>query len=61
MGIIKKEDIVGYHFESGEVICTECIEAEELENLKQSQIITADQVKEEDAHYFCDRCEEEIC
>ncbi len=55
MGIIKDEDIAGYHFENGEVACKECVEDEELKHIEEKHIITTDETEKEDVHFFCDR------
>lgn len=59
MAFIKKDDIVGFRFDS-EVVCTDCVTQEDLQDLKQHNIITEDEVEQADGHFFCDRCKEEI-
>ena len=59
MGIIAETDIRGYRLEE-KIVCPECIETEDQEDLKQSQIITDDELQKTDERYFCDRCEKEL-
>ena len=56
MGYIKGEEVRGYKFED-EIVCCDCATRQELEALKEEQVITNSEIKEED-YYFCDRCEE---
>ena len=51
---IKKENIVGYWFDE-EIVCTDCINDNELEDITQDEIITEND-RIEDVMIFCDRC-----
>jgi len=51
---IKKEDILGYWFDR-EIVCTDCINDNELEDINQGKIITEEDCKP-DEMIFCDRC-----
>jgi hypothetical protein len=51
---VKKEDIIGYWFER-EIVCTDCINDNELEDITQDEIITEND-SSEDVMIFCDRC-----
>ena len=59
MGVIKKDEIRGYVFDS-EIVCKDCVKKGDLEDLKQNEILTGSVVDEEGNQYFCDRCEEEL-
>jgi hypothetical protein len=51
---IKKEDIIGYWFER-EIVCTDCVNDNELGNITQDEIIT-EHDSSKDVMIFCDRC-----
>ena len=57
MGVIKKEDVVGYWVDD-KLLCIKC--AEGKENLTQDKIVTTDEVENEENLYFCDHCHEEL-
>ena len=56
MGYIKGDEVRGYRFEN-EVVCCDCTTRQELQTLKEEQVITTSAINEED-YYSCDRCEE---
>jgi hypothetical protein len=55
---IKKEDIIGYWFDR-EIVCTDCINDNELEDITQDEIITEEDCNT-DEMIFCDRCKKLI-
>ncbi len=57
MGIVK--DIVGYRI-ANEIVCLECMESEDYEELTQDQAITQDELNQTDDTYFCDRCKKQL-
>jgi len=59
MSVIKVEDIMGY-FVGQECVCCDCATKEEEVEVTQSEIITIDDVEDDDELYFCDRCEKQI-
>jgi hypothetical protein len=59
MGRIQNEDIVAYEIGS-EVICAECVGAENLENLTEDQVITENEIDESSEIIFCDRCKKQV-
>jgi len=59
MAAIKVENIIGYYI-NGKVVCCDCVEDSELENIKQSDVIMIDDVEDCDTLYFCDGCELQI-
>ena len=58
MGYIKGEDIKGYHFDCG-YVCFDCATDKDLSNLMEDEILTENDMKEED-YYFCDRCSKQL-
>jgi hypothetical protein len=63
MGIIKNSEIRGYHFSTGrftEVVCLDCVDEEDLEDLKEDDILTEKELEEDDCKFFCNRCREKI-
>jgi hypothetical protein len=62
MAIIKRHEIVGYSIEH-ETVCAECANAEEIADLKLSDLIMSDEITNLDSNdqeLYCDRCEERI-
>ncbi|MGO9018744.1 MAG: hypothetical protein ACLQVJ_10395 [Syntrophobacteraceae bacterium] len=59
MGIVKAEDAKGATID-GETVCMACMTGDEVSALKQSDLITEDDIQKEDNFYFCDRCEGQI-
>jgi hypothetical protein len=58
MGVIKNEEIRGYHFYDArfdEIVCLDCVTQEDLEDLKQDDILS-EKLLEKRCRYFCDRC-----
>ncbi len=43
-----------------EIVCDECITDEESQNLTQDEIITQDEIENDDGFFFCDRCKYRI-
>jgi hypothetical protein len=63
MAVIKNEEIRGYQFYDArfsEIVCLDCVTQEDLEDLKEGNILTEQELENSDYRYFCDRCEEEI-
>lgn len=63
VGVIKNEEIRGYQFYDGRftvVVCLDCVTQEDLEDLKQGDILTEGDLERGDCQYFCDRCDEKI-
>ena len=65
MGIIKRDDIRGYHFNfwdqfNVEMVCTGCVTKEDLEGLEPDEIITERDIDRTDDKYCCDRCNREL-
>ncbi len=56
MSRYQKEDILGLHFDSGEVICSKCATKDEWNGMKENEII----VENEEEVVFCDRCKEQL-
>lgn len=56
MGYAVNEEILGYHFRNGKVLCIDCAENQEPEF--EDEIITEKAL--EDGFYFCDECHERI-
>jgi hypothetical protein len=56
--IIEKEDILAFEIHEG-IVCEECIDKEEVYNIKQNEIITEKEV-EINVLLFSDRCNELI-
>jgi hypothetical protein len=54
---IKKDEIVGYQFDT-ETICKECATLEELKDLTRAELLTAKNISED--LVFCDRCKKRI-
>ena len=59
MGFVKNEEIRGYQFDN-EVVCSDCATKQDLEELKEDEILTEDDIEKSDGTYFCDRCKKEI-
>ena len=58
MGFIRREDIRGYRFDS-DYVCVDCASDKELSELLEKEILTENNVSEED-YYFCDRCSKQL-
>ena len=56
MARYQKEDILGLHFNSGLVVCSECSTEDEWTKMTEDQIIT----ENEDEVVFCDRCKKQL-
>jgi uncharacterized protein with PIN domain len=57
MGIIKEEEIAGYHLNTdASVVCKGCITAEEVSAITEEEIIPQKEVDDSDDFYFCNRC-----
>ena len=59
MSFIKTEDIRGYKFDS-EMVCLDCATEDDLKELRQSELITEDEIDRSEGCYFCDRCDEAL-
>jgi hypothetical protein len=57
VGIIKNDEIVGYQVHE-QIVCSECIKPDEVNELRENHVITERDI-EEDLH-FCDRCGEKL-
>jgi len=51
---LEKKDIIGYQLNE-EIVCSECINDDELRDINQDDIITEDDV-DDGVMFFCDRC-----
>jgi len=56
MSIVKKEDIKGYRVDQ-EIVCEDCISAEELDDVLEGDILFEDNA---DDLVFCDRCKSRL-
>jgi hypothetical protein len=54
MGYIEKEDIAGFRVEQ-RILCGECFDGN-FSELSLEDVITTDEVGEDDGFYFCDKC-----
>ena len=52
----KADEIRGYRWKDGTIVCTKCVTDEERKDLKEDEILTDHDVDDEDEMYFCDRC-----
>lgn len=59
MGIVKADEITGYHFESGEVVCPKCATDEDDNEVKENEILRERETSGDD-RYYCDRCHERL-
>lgn len=63
MPVFNDEEIVCYrlsHVSIGkEIVCKKCITNEELQNLEADDIVTQDEIADDEL-YFCDRCKQRI-
>lgn len=59
MGTVKIEDIVGYRI-GGELVCDECVQKGETDDLEENDYITGDELEKEDEIFFCDRCKKKL-
>ena len=59
MGFIKGDDIMGFSFEGGEVVCCDCADDEDTADLTEKEILT-DKDTEKGDLYFCDRCKKKL-
>jgi hypothetical protein len=57
MSIVKKEDIKGYRVDQ-EIVCDDCISAEELDDVLESDILFQNDA--DDDLVFCDRCKSRL-
>ena len=54
MGYITREDIAGVRVEQG-ILCEECFDGD-FSKLSAEDVITTDEINEDDGFYFCDKC-----
>lgn len=59
MGVVNSEDVRGYLFENGELVCAECYHTGTDDRGSRPKILTADDMEDEKV-YICDQCEKEI-
>ena len=59
MGILKVDEIRGYSFKAGGIVCSECATQEEANTAKEDEILTEKDIEGDDI-YFCDRCKERL-
>jgi len=57
MGIVRYEDVLGYCFDRGQVICEECATDEQKNKAQESDFIIE---IPDDEIYFCDRCKKRL-
>jgi hypothetical protein len=62
MGMIKSEEIVGYWtgHQNSELACTDCVTDAELSDITEEQIITRDEIENDDAMFFCNSCDKRL-
>jgi len=59
MAIIKTEDIAAYYVD-GKCLCSECASDQDKEAAGMKDILTFEDVENEDDAYFCDECRDRI-
>ena len=59
MSFVKTEDIRGFRFDS-EIVCIECLNEYDMEDLRQYNIITSAKVKPTQGCFYCDRCHKRL-
>jgi hypothetical protein len=59
MGIIKQDEIAGYLFTNGEVLCAACATQEQDSNAEEHEILTEEMTTGDD-RYFCDLCKKQF-
>ena len=52
--------IAGIEEDDGTVICRNCMDEEQWDNLAENQIISVDKIERGEKIYFCDYCEERL-
>jgi hypothetical protein len=57
MGIVKREDIIGYATKDG-VFCADCVD-EPPDNIAEDELI-CESKRDEESLYFCDRCKKQF-
>ncbi len=57
MAVYDKEEIVGY-YQGNKILCEDCVDKED--EVKQDEIITADDINDSSKIYFCDGCKEQL-
>jgi len=61
MGLVKREDIVGsWTKQSGVILCINCMNNEDWDNLAEDNIITEDEATDGGTLYFCDTCKKQL-
>jgi hypothetical protein len=62
MGMIKSEEIVAYWtgHQNSQIACTDCITHAELSDITEEQIITRDEIENDDAMFFCNSCDKRL-
>ncbi len=60
MAIYDKDEIVAIRTTDGRILCEECADQEEWDNVTQDHIVTRTEVEESDKLYFCDECKKQI-
>ena len=59
MAKVELEDIVGVWLPTGELVCVDCMEDHEWDEISQENILTEDS-RDDDSIYFCDRHRKKI-
>ena len=59
MGMIKKEEILGF-FVDDECVCCDCLHSDEESEITSEQVITEKHVENEDSLCFCNRCQKQM-
>ncbi len=54
MGRIPIDIIAGFYV-NGQIVCPECVKGDELNNLKEGDVILRQSIDDEDEMVFCDR------
>jgi hypothetical protein len=57
VGIVKNDEVVGYHVHQ-QIVCSECIEPNEVNELRENHVIIERDIEED--LFFCDRCGEKL-
>ena len=59
MGFIKGDEIRGYRFDQGQIVCRECARGEDLKDVVEEDVLTDHEVDGDDL-WFCDRCKKQL-
>jgi len=54
------DNVAGIYLKDGSVKCRKCMSEEDWNNLRPEQIITEEQLREDDEWMYCDYCEQRL-